>query len=287
MDNQIQAQYHEHHFKRIIPGDLESVRQRLASVLADFNYDVVNEQPLQARRTRTKNLLSATMLEQNTKLTIALKSLNSASTLATFDYSIQFLTTKGDCMTLEREADAIIAMAKVVDTLTVCPACNTKNSSSVRFCRVCGLPAGHNLLPAEIEIMKLTDNTRASYQEITLGVLVAFVTVLISLLITFLANPSAYKVTIWVSAIGSLISALLVLRGLRRLHLTLNPKNAEQNQAISNITRSFPDARSSDYLLETEAPSVTEGTTRMMDKSEKDSTIAQAKRSARTTDSME
>lgn len=287
MENQIQAQYNEYHFKRIIPGDLESVRHRLASVLGDFNYDVLNDQPLQARRIRTKNLLSATMLEQNTKLTIALKSISAVSTLATFDYSIQFLTTEGDCRTLEREADAIIAMAKMVDTLTVCPVCNTENPSNVRFCRVCGVPAGRNLLPAEIEVMKITDNTRASYQEITVGVFVAVVTVLISLLITFLAKPSAFKITIGVSVVGSLISALLVLRGLRRLHLTLNPKNADQDQIISNITRTFPDARPSEYLLESAPSSVTEGTTRMMDKQEKESAPTQAKPAARITDPMD
>lgn len=285
MESQIQANYEEHHFKRIIPGDLESVRLRLSSVLSDFDYDVLSEQPLQARRARKKNLLSSTLLEQNTKLTIALKSLSPVSTLATFDYSIQFLMTKGDCQTLEREADAIIALAKVVDALTVCPVCNTENPRSVRFCRVCGTPAGRNRLPAEIEVMRLTDRARSSYQEITLGVFVAIATVLVSLLLIFLGKPSAYKATIIVFTVGSLLSALMALRGLRKLHQTLNPPNAEE--AAADVTQTFPGTRASGYLLESEPASVTEGTTRMIESREKGSAPSQAKLSAKTTDSMD
>jgi len=287
MDNQIQAQYSEYHFKRIIPGDLEGVRLRLASVLADFDYDVLNEQPLQARRTRKKNLLSATLLEQNTKLTIALKSLSPLSTLATFDYSIQVFTTQGDCRTLEREADAIIAMAKVVDALMLCSVCNTENLRNARFCRVCGVPVGRNRFPAEMEVMTLTDNARVSYQEITFGVMIAIATLLVSILLVLFGKPVTSKAFIIPFAIGSVLSALLTFHGLRRLHRTLNPGSSEQDRDVSNITQAFPAARPSGYLLESEPASVTEGTTRTMDKQESEIASSLAKKSAKTTDSME
>lgn len=287
MDNQIQAQYNEHHFKRIIPGDLESVRLRLASVLADFDYDVLSEQPLQARRIRKKNLLAATLLEQNTRLTIALKPLNPVSTLATFDYSIQFLTTQGDCQTLEREADAIIAMAKTIDSLAVCPACNTENSRSIRFCRVCGVPASRNQLPAEMEVMRLTDKARSSYQEITLGIFVAVATFVVSLVLLLFGKSIASKAFLIPFTIGSVLSTFLILWGLRRLHLTLNSQNGEQNQDVSNAAQAFPESRPSGYLLESEPASVTEGTTRMMDNQQKEPASSQAKMAAKTTDPMD
>lgn len=284
MDNHVQAHYHEHHIKRIIPGDIDSVRLRLASVLADFNYDVLSDQPLQARRVRSRNMLTATLLEQNTRLTILLKSLSPISTLVTFDYSIEFLTTKGDCQTLEREVDAIIALAMMADALTVCSGCGTENSNNVRFCRGCGMPAGQNRLPAEIEVMRLTDNARDAYQRLIVGTFIGMVTMLISALIVFLGNPS-YKVTISVFTIGSVLSALAVVSGLVELHRTLNPKNSDQNSIASGAARNLSTAHSA-YLLKSEPPSVTEGTTRTMDVQNAPASSG-VKRSAKTTDSMD
>jgi hypothetical protein len=48
--------YPEHHFRRAIPGDVETVRQRLCEVLEDFKYIVLSENPIQAKRPREKNI---------------------------------------------------------------------------------------------------------------------------------------------------------------------------------------------------------------------------------------
>jgi hypothetical protein len=48
--------YPEHHFKRVMPGDIETVRQRLCEALEEFNYIVLNENPIQAKRARQKSI---------------------------------------------------------------------------------------------------------------------------------------------------------------------------------------------------------------------------------------
>ncbi len=101
----------EHHFRRTIPGDIESVRRRLSDVLESFGYIVLGDAPIQAKRPRQKSIWVAMVLDYDTTLTIALKPISSASTLATFDYDIEQLFTKGEMQALEREAEAIIALA--------------------------------------------------------------------------------------------------------------------------------------------------------------------------------
>ena len=47
----------EHHFRKVIPGDIEGVRRRLSDVLEDFNYVVLSENPLQAKRAAQRNFV--------------------------------------------------------------------------------------------------------------------------------------------------------------------------------------------------------------------------------------
>src|SRR5688500_13120127 len=92
--------YPEHHFRKVIPGNIETVRQRLCDLLEDFNYMVISENPLQAKRPPQKNILVANILDYDTRLTIALRPISPASTLATFDYSVQYIFSKGERLTL-------------------------------------------------------------------------------------------------------------------------------------------------------------------------------------------
>jgi hypothetical protein len=81
----------EHHFKKVIPGHIDTVRQRLGDVLEDFDYIVLNDSPLQARRPAKRNMVAANVLEYEAQLTIALKAISPASTIATFDYSVPYI----------------------------------------------------------------------------------------------------------------------------------------------------------------------------------------------------
>src|SRR5687768_12362931 len=127
----------EHHFTRVIPGDVETVRRKLVDVLEDFHYSVVGNDPIQGKRLAQKGFWVAHILEYETKLTILLRPKSPASTLATFDYTLPFLFTKGDRQSLEREGEAIIALLTAPNGKTVCPSCETENAGAVRFCRAC------------------------------------------------------------------------------------------------------------------------------------------------------
>ncbi|HWP44825.1 MAG TPA: hypothetical protein VNO14_16385 [Blastocatellia bacterium] len=274
----------EHHFKRVVPGDIESVRKRLQEALEAFNYDVVGEQPLQARRVRQKNILTATVLEQNASLTVALKSLSPASTLATFNYLVEMLFTEGDRHTLEREADAIIALATTISSTARCASCGSDNPGHVRFCRVCGTPTLRTTMPAEVEVMRLTDGARTSHQEITLGVLIITVILAISLALILLGGPKAFTAGWWVLAIGEPIGLLTLFSGMRRLHLTLNPKNQQQS------ARALPPpvgTGTQGLLSNPAAASITEGTTELMDLPERERAPARLKKPERDTDPIE
>ncbi|MFY9609048.1 MAG: zinc ribbon domain-containing protein, partial [Blastocatellia bacterium] len=159
----------EHHFRRVIAGDLDSVRQRLSDVLEDFGYIVLGDTPIQAKRPRQKSIWVAMVLDYDTKLTIALKPISPASTLATFDYDIEQLFTKGEMQALEREAEAIIALATTAAPIEAfCPSCGAENSGNARFCRACGKPGARNALPSELEVMRLTALASGTQIEITL-----------------------------------------------------------------------------------------------------------------------
>lgn len=259
--------YTEFDIRRVVPGDAEGARQRLAGVLEQFNYRILNEQPLQARRSQQKNIVAADSLDLATKLTIALKTLGPHATLATFDYAVQQVWTEGDKQTFEREVDAIIALASSSGRATVCRACGVESAGDSRFCRACGAPASRESLPAELEVMRLTAGARASQQEYVAGILTMALTLAVTLPMIFLAGkPKVVNAGIVFFVIGQLLAWFFLLYGARRLHRTLNPKRAA---ARDELPLSAPGAihgaqASALPPASTAWASVTEGTTELL-----------------------
>jgi ribosomal protein L40E len=134
----------EHHFRRTIPGDIDSVRRHS---MYSFWLLVIGDAPIQAKRKRRKSIWVSMVLDYEVTLTVALKPISSASTLATFEYNIEQLFTKGEMQSLEREAEAIIALATSASVEVFCASCGAENAGNARFCRVCGKPAARNQLP--------------------------------------------------------------------------------------------------------------------------------------------
>jgi ribosomal protein L40E len=254
--------YPEHHFRRVIPGDVATVRTRLCDVLEDFNYIVLSDTPIQAKRDKTRNVWVSTMLDCDARLTIGLKAISPVSTLATFDYAVPYLFTHGDMQALEREAEAIIALAARPLNQTICPSCGTENGGAVRFCRSCGAPVARNKLPGEIEIMRLTAGVSSSQQEIILGLVIALLSVVVTLP---MIQSSHAKLVIagWVLlSLGGLQGLIFLLTGLKRLQRTLHPKSSSQE-----IEADVQPAVSADDRIGIagQPSSVTEGTTSLME----------------------
>lgn len=272
----------EHHFRRTIPGDIESVRQRLSDVLESFGYIVLGDAPIQAKRPRQKSIWVAMVLDYDTTLTIALKPISSASTLATFDYDIEQLFTKGEMQALEREAEAIIALAISASVEVFCPSCGVENAGNARFCRGCGKPAARNQLPSELEVMRLTANASGSQIELTLGLIISVLSLLISLVVILFAGSIKGVVSGWILlALGELLGAYFLILGMRRLHRSLNPPTPPPLEMPSEQTRAL--SMQERAALLPQPASIVEGTTELMTPQQTPVTV----RPARDTDSME
>src|SRR4029453_2171600 len=157
--------YEEHQFKRTISGNIETVRKRICDTLEDLEYAVLGDNPIHAKRKPRRNLWIANVLEYQSQLTIALKPISEASILATFDYEVEYLFTKGDRRTLEREADAIMSLAPQPPVSSISKACGIENDTGVRFCRACGTPVGQQPALPEFELMQMSADASAAQIE--------------------------------------------------------------------------------------------------------------------------
>jgi len=254
----------EHHFRKVIPGHIEAARQRLCQVMDDFGYIVLSENPLEARRPAKRSIAAANVLEYETQLTVALKSLSPASTIATFDYHVAYLFANSERLALEREADAMIALATAPAKQAVCPVCAAEMAGTVRFCRACGTPIARAALPAELEVMRLMGGGSAAQVEISWGVTLALLALLVSLPMIWLGKPKLVTVGWVLLAVGEFLAMLYLLWGVRRLHQTLNASQPAQAEALPEELKATP-ATDRD-LLPPPAASVTEGTTELMDR---------------------
>src|SRR6266404_2680031 len=254
--------YEEHQFTRIIPGHVETVRNRVCDVLEEFNYVVLGENPIQAKRKQSRSILTATILEYQGRLTIGLKQISEASTIATFDYSVPYLFTRGDRESLEREADAVIALAAASTSHVICSGCGVESTGAVRFCRSCGAPVAGSTLPPELEIMRMTAGASASQQEILFGLLVTLLTLAVSLPMLLGSDGKAANIGWVFLVIGGLLAFLSLQQGLRRLQRTLNPKSGPlHSQDVGSKRSAFEPQRAA---LPPRPASVTEGTTDLM-----------------------
>ena len=273
---------YEHHFRRTISGDIDSVRRRLSDVLESFGYIVIGDAPIQAKRKRVKSIWSAMVLDYEVTLTIALKPISSASTLATFEYNIEQLFTKGEKQALEREAEAIIALATRATVEVFCASCGVENAGNARFCRSCGKPVERNQLPPELEVMRLTASASGSQIELTLGLILSFLSILIAAPMILFVSSTKGVVFGWIILLlGELLAFFFLTVGMRRLHRSLNPPSppnqeipAEQTSALATHER---------IALPPQPASIVEGTTELMPHQP----APLSAQSSRDTDSME
>ena len=253
----------EHNYRSVLAGDVESVRERLIYALENLDYRVINEQPLMAKRSSGVSSCSFDVLKCVKSLTIVLKPLNPTSTLAIFDYEIlNSFVTKGDLQTVEREAEAIIALAASRSVASACASCGTNNSSDSRFCRVCGTPNVAGDIK-ELEVLRLTAGARVGHQSIVGAVITSLIVAAIALPLIFLRSKGP-KAGLILLIIGELLTFCWLFYGMWTLHRTLNPEKDSQ-RALPDIGR-HPLSASQTTALPPQAiqPSVTEGTTELL-----------------------
>ena len=169
----------DHDVTRIVAGDAESLRARLADALERMGYRMLNENPIQARHGASglaRSGCSQDILDYHRSLYIGLKSAGANSTRVTFAYTVKGVhsgfITKGDRNTLTREAESIVALAQSRAALSYCLACGAGGVGGTRFCRQCGaLLASAD--PPELDLLRLTADANASFKNIATGALFA------------------------------------------------------------------------------------------------------------------
>ncbi|HMB28356.1 MAG TPA: zinc ribbon domain-containing protein [Blastocatellia bacterium] len=190
----------DHDVTRIVAGDAESLRARLAGALEQMGHRVLNENPIQARRGASgwaKSGCSQDILDYRRSLDIGLKSAGANSTRVAFAYTVKGVhtgyLTKGDRNTLTREAEAIIALAQSRAALSYCPACGADGAGGTRFCRRCGAPVA-SADPPELDMLRLTAEANVSFKNIMTGAIFTLAGLLVPALylLKFILFPSVF-----------------------------------------------------------------------------------------------
>jgi hypothetical protein len=245
-----------------IPGEIGSVRERLIEAIQKLGYKILGEQPIYAKRAKQGAACydcSINVLDYPTTLTVSLKQTNDAAVLATFNYEIKsyMRMTKGDRKTLAREAEAIIALATERLAISACRSCGTQVTDESHFCRRCGAPLVFDV--PELEVLRLTRDTRGSYHQIFIGLLSLLLGVLTALPLLLVGATRIFWPIFWVGIPFACYGLFMLLSGTWKLHRTLNPVSAK------TITTSQQTFRSSVTTALPPAPaSVTEATTSLL-----------------------
>jgi ribosomal protein L40E len=241
----------DHDLTLAIPGEVASVRARLVNAIQTLGYKVLGDQPLYAKRGSQGSArwdCSLNVLDYPTTLTISLKQTNDAAVLATFNYEVKsyMRMTKGDRQTLAREAEAIAALAMERSALSACRTCGTQITDESHFCRRCGAPLALDV--PELEVLRLTRNTRGSYHNIFVGV-ISLLLALLTVLPWFIANGGRIIAPmLWVGIPLASYGLFLLLQGAWQLHRTLNPGTTKsvtttaQPALKSTVTTALPPA---------------------------------------------
>jgi hypothetical protein len=251
-----------HTTTRVLAGEAEGVRRRLTYALEALGYTVTSESPLQARRRRLKNIVRADFTEHARKVSVSLRQSSDTATVATFDFEVAHggCMMSGDRKTLERETEAIVALAAAPPASSLCRACGTESAGDAHFCRLCGAPSEARA-PAELEVLRLTAGSRASLQEVMVGLLIALVTLAFTIPLILYGHPKGVKAGWIFLLLGEAFGGWMMLYGILRLHLTLNSRGRTALKPASDAhARTLPSAET------TALPpaSVTEGTTELL-----------------------
>ncbi|HEX7175738.1 MAG TPA: zinc ribbon domain-containing protein [Pyrinomonadaceae bacterium] len=266
----------DHSVMRVMAGDADDLRARLADAVERLGYHVISDQAALVARRGNRRLgrsgCSFDLRDYATELIVTLKPKSAGVTLATFNFTVRnyYYWTGGDKRTLECEADALAALAVSQQWLTACTACGTETTDDSRFCRRCGAPLALEE-PAELEALRLTAGTRAGYKNIAWGLLV-LVSILIPvvILLTLGASEKAFNAAAIIAASGGGSALFMLLAGAWRIHRTLNPARDKKDErptlASTTLSRAIGGARATAALPPRSAESsITEGTTELLE----------------------
>ena len=226
--------YHttEHYLRKVLVGDIRSVRARLIAALERLEYDILDDDDHIVRGRRQArgwgaSYSSANVMDYPMTLMVKLKPQGDHATRATFDYVVKHPSlSKGEKEILTREAEAISALATVRAIDKICSACGTESTDDSKFCRRCGTKM--SVESSELEVLRISAEIRAGYT---------------SVVSTFVASLAGFGVTgaalIWMLATGSFLKGIgtLVVIGLALNFLSLIFVGLGWNRVSRSLSR--------------------------------------------------
>ncbi|MBK8466165.1 MAG: hypothetical protein IPL32_10080 [Chloracidobacterium sp.] len=268
--------YHttEHYLRKVLVGDIKSVRVRLIAALERLDYDILDDEDHIVRGRRQArgwgtSYSSADVLDYPMTLIVKLKEQGEHATRATFDYVVKHPSlTKGEKEVLTREAEAISALAAVRAVDKICSACGTESTDDSRFCRRCGTKM--TVESNELEILRMYSEIRAGHTSvvttfITSTASIAFLgSALLAMQLGGVVFGKGIGALLIIGLVLSFLTSVFVSFGWNRLNRSLKRSpNEKEPTALSNPTLSFPD-RSSQFEPDIPPASVTERTTNLL-----------------------
>lgn len=268
--------YHttEHYLRKVLVGDIRSVRVRLIAALERLDYDILDddEHIIRGRRQARgwgTSYSSADVLDYPMTLLVKLKEQGEHATRATFDYVVKHPSlSKGEKEVLTKEAEAISALATVRAVDKICSACGTESTDDSRFCRRCG--SKMVVESNELEILRMYSEIRAGHTSVVTTFIASAASTaimgsaLLALLLSGVVFGKGISALLVIGMVLSFLSTVFVGFGWNRMNRSLKRSPEEKEVAgFSNPVQSFPDI-SDQFELSRPPASVTERTTNLL-----------------------
>lgn len=267
------SQTTEIYLKRVLAGNIESVRARLGVALERLGYDIVEEEPALHGRRAARGWgvwhSSADVLDYPMILIIRLKSAGEHATHATFDYTIKHpWLSKGEKEVLTHEAEAIVALATARATEKLCTVCGTEATDDSRFCRRCGAPMTSE--QAELDVLRMAAESRAGHTSVVTSTILSLASMAVALIawVVFLKKGTVSTKGLWlvigVMGVLTLFNFLVGRFAWQRLNAALASKREETRTLPGSRAQTLPHAEPAALPPQHVGHSVTEGTTELL-----------------------
>ena len=254
----------EHVFKKTLGGDPATARDRVSAALEQLGYEIVSDEPFVAKKGRSsRGMMSTTVIEHARTVTLRIKTIGSGAVTVTFNYVGYPLNQKGGKAVIQREAEALIALASPQLTAAVCSTCGGDTRGDSRYCHNCGAPAGRR--PAELEVMRISDQTHQAAVQVAVASASSVLGLLVFGLvlgIKGIASLTAASIFAGLFLIPAAVCMFYAMRHLNRA-LTLPAEPGRGGEApVTSATQFQPTHSPASISAETFDPaSITEDTT--------------------------
>ena len=115
---------------------------------------------------------------------------------------------------------------------------------------------------AEVEILRLMEDTRRGYHNVTMGVILSLIALLIPVVLIWFDSSKALQVVMLLSSVSGALGLFSLIQGMWQLHRSLNP--AEGDATTIDSPRTFAAPQTSALPPRSVQSYVTEGTTELL-----------------------